>query len=84
MDLKRDNILDFYGALREEVYYRIRNIDSINYIVALNKIDLFLDKYERNRAVFSDSIFTNPKDEAKTKLNYLNDLCFIRCEYFNE
>ncbi|RLD65860.1 MAG: hypothetical protein DRI84_05975 [Bacteroidetes bacterium] len=77
-------ILDYYGALRGEVYYRIMNIDSINYIVALNKVDLFLDKYERNRAVFSDSVFTNPKDKARTKLNYLNNLCFIRCEYFNE
>ena len=46
---------------------------------------LILDYYGALRGqVFSDSIFTNPKDKARTKLNYLNDLCFIRCEYFNE
>ena len=77
-------ILDYYGALRGEVYYRIMNIDSINYIVALNKVDLFLDKYERNRAVLSDSVYANPKVKMTTKFAYLNELCFIRCEFFNE
>ncbi len=76
-------VLDYRGVLRGEVYYKIMNIDSVNYIVALNKVDLFLDKYERNRAVLSDSVYANTKAKMATKFSYLNELCFIRCEFFN-
>jgi len=83
--IKHDTlILDYNGVLRGEVYYKIMNIDSVNYIVALNKVDLFLDKYERNRVALSDSFYVNPNSKAKFKLACLNELCFIRCEFFNE
>jgi len=83
--IKNDTlILDYYGVFRGQEFYKILNIDTVNYIVALNKVDLFLDKYERNRAVFTDSVFVNPKVEMQMKFALLNELCFIRCEFLND